>query len=114
MDGYPPAYVAHNVPYLLVSGLGGAPQNHADLKAEGVRITSDVPLIESEDAEAIIKNFKDCDADGLAWNGRASGGRNKFKVKTIGRVVQHLDGSSRLITEYLIGIRLTAPQCSTF
>ena len=89
MDGYAPAYVAHNVPYLVVSGLGGAPRNHADLlPAEGVRIASDVPPVESEDAEAIIKNLKDADAEGLAWNGRASAGRNKFKVKIVGRVVQ--------------------------
>ena len=88
MDGYAPAYVAHNVPYLVVSGLGGAPRNHPDFPAEGVRIASDVPPVESEDAEAIIKNFNDTDAEGLAWNGRASGGRNKFKVKIVGRVVQ--------------------------
>lgn len=88
MDGYPPAYVAHNVPYFVVSGLGGSPRNAAELETEGVRISSDVPPVESEDAEVLIKHFKDSDAEGLAWNGRAGGGKNKFRVKIAGRVDQ--------------------------
>jgi hypothetical protein len=87
MDGYAPAYVAHNVPYLVVSGLGDAPQKQADLEAEGVRIASDIPPVDSDDAEIIIRNFKDVDAEGLAWNNHASGGRHKFKVKIVGRVI---------------------------
>jgi hypothetical protein len=88
MDGYPPAYVAHNVPLLMVSGLGSAPQNQATLDVEGVRISSDVPPVESEDAQALLRHFQDSDAEGLAWNGREYNGRNKFSVKIVGRVVQ--------------------------
>jgi hypothetical protein len=88
MDGYAPAYVAHNVPYLVVSGLDGAERNHADIKLEGVRIASDIPPINSEDADVLIRSFKDSDANGIPWNGRAGGGRKKFKVKMVGRVVQ--------------------------
>lgn len=87
MDGYPPAYVAHNVPYLVVSGLGDAQQKQADLEADGVRIASDIPPVEGDDAEVIIRNFKDANAEGLAWNNHASGGRHKFKVKIVGRVI---------------------------
>jgi trafficking protein particle complex subunit 11 len=88
MDGYKPAFVAHNVPYLVVSGLGGARRNHADLKAEeGVHIASDVPPVESEDAEVLLKHFNDSDAEGLAWNSREHSGRNKFRVRIVGRVV---------------------------
>jgi hypothetical protein len=88
MDGYKPAYVAHNVPYLVVSGLGEARRNDAYLKAEGVHIVSDVPPVESEDAEVLLKHFKDSDAEGLAWNSREHSGRNKFRVRIVGRVVQ--------------------------
>lgn len=88
MDGYAPAYVAHNVPYLVVSGLGSQPRNHADLKAEGVHIVSDVSPVESDDADALLKHFKDCDAEGSDWNDRDSSARNKFRIKIVGRVVQ--------------------------
>jgi hypothetical protein len=87
MDGYAPAYVAHNVPLLVVSGLGSAQQDRADLSIEGVRIASEVPPVESEDAQVLLRHFKDSDADGLPWNGREYSGRKKFKVKIVGRVV---------------------------
>ena len=87
MDGYAPAYVAHNVPYLVVSGLGDAERNHTDIKVEGVRITSDIPPVDSGDAEVLIRNFRDSDAGSISWNGRASGERKRFKVKIVGRVL---------------------------
>lgn len=88
MDGYAPAYVAHNVPYLVISGLGGALRDDAELEAEGVRIASDVPPIESEDAQTLLKHFRNADAEGLAWNDDEFGGKNKFKIKVVGRVLQ--------------------------
>lgn len=87
MDGYAPAYVAHNLPYLIVSGLGSHPKDAAR-KDGGIRITSEIPPVESEDAKALLKHFRDNDGSNLAWNGREHSGRNKFRVKTVGRVVQ--------------------------
>jgi len=86
MDGYAPAYMVHNVPLLVVSGLGSLPQNKT-LTNGGLRITSDIPPVESEDAQALLRYFKDSDAGGLAWNAGEHSGRNKFRVKTVGRVV---------------------------
>lgn len=85
MDGYAPAYVAHNIPYLVVSGLG-VHAKEAARKDGGVRISSEIPPLESEDANALLKYFKDSDGTNLAWNGREHSGRNRFRVKTIGRV----------------------------
>lgn len=85
MDGYSPAYVAHNIPYLVVSGLG-VHAKEAPRKDGGVRISSDILPLESEDANALLKHFKDSDGTNLAWNGREHSGRNRFRVKTIGRV----------------------------
>jgi trafficking protein particle complex subunit 11 len=87
MDGYAPAYVAHNVPFLVVSGLGSH-SHDAPRKDGGVRIASEIPPLESEDANTLLRHFKESDASGLAWNGREHSGRNKFRVKTVGRVVQ--------------------------
>ncbi|KAH9206850.1 Gryzun, putative trafficking through golgi-domain-containing protein [Leptodontidium sp. 2 PMI_412] len=84
MDGYASAYVAHNVPLLVVSGLGPGSEEEIELK-DGTRIASEVPTVESDDALALLRIFKDGDASDLAWNAREHSGRNKFRVKTVGR-----------------------------
>jgi hypothetical protein len=97
MDGYAPAYVAHNIPLLVVSGLGSS--NDQTVFHEGwTRITSEVPALESADAQVLLKHFTDSDARGLAWNAREHEGRNKFRVKAVGRVIQqtHLSDSSHI------------------
>lgn len=87
MDGYAPAYVAHNIPLLVVSGLGSPPKDEANLKVGGAHIISEIPLVDSDDAQALLRHFKDSDASNLAWNGREHNGRSNFKVKVVGRVV---------------------------
>lgn len=90
MDGYAPADVAHSLPLLVVSGLGPsqdyAIQNGQKLEDGGLRITSDLPPVESEDAQVLLKYFKAIDAQNLAWNEREYTGRYRFKVKIVGRV----------------------------
>jgi hypothetical protein len=87
MDGYAPAYVAHNVPLLVVSGLDSAPQDKSKAPEGAIRLASEIPPVESEDAQVLLRHFKDSDAGELAWNAREHSGRNKFRVKTVGRVV---------------------------
>ncbi|TAQ89462.1 hypothetical protein B7494_g2219 [Chlorociboria aeruginascens] len=79
MDGYEPAYVAHNLPLLVISGL--RPSNEEEKRQEdgGVTITSDIPSIESTDAQALLKHFLDSDAGSLPWNSREHSRRNKFR-----------------------------------
>jgi hypothetical protein len=86
MDGYAPAYVAHNVPLLVVSGLGSTAKHGTKIESPGTRIVSEVPAVETEDALTLLDHFKEKDAVGLAWNGREHNGRDKFKIKAIGRV----------------------------
>jgi len=64
MDGYAPAYVAHNIPLLVVSGLGPGREDDVQHK-EGTRISSEVPTVESDDALALRRIFKDGDASDL-------------------------------------------------
>jgi hypothetical protein len=87
MDGYAPAYVAHNVPLLVVSGLGSPPKDDTKLQIGGARIISEIPSVESDDAQALLRHFEDSDASDLTWNGREHNGRNNFRVKVVGRVV---------------------------
>jgi len=84
MDGYPPAYIAHNLPLLIVSGLGSVQETSAS--KSGTRITSEIPPVDTEDAERLLRHFKRSDASDLSWNGREHIGRNKFRVKVVGRV----------------------------
>jgi hypothetical protein len=87
MDGYAPAYVAHNIPLLVVSGLGAHAEDYKKL-SNGPRIASEIPPVETEDAATLRRHFKEGDGSKLAWNSREYGGRNKFRVKVVGRVVQ--------------------------
>lgn len=88
MDGYAPAYVAHNIPLLVVSGLGSPPQREAKPEGLGARIVSELPSVNTEDARVLLDHFEERDGVGLAWNGREHTGRNKFKIERIGRVVK--------------------------
>lgn len=87
MDGYGPACVAHNVPLLVISGLGQH-SKEAIRKDGGVRIASEIPVVESDDAATLLKHFRESDATNLPWNGREHSARNKFKIKIVGRVVK--------------------------
>jgi trafficking protein particle complex subunit 11 len=85
MDGYPPAYVAHNLPLLIVSGLGSAQDEPAS--KDGILISSEIPSVETEDAETLLRHLKQSNASNMQWNGREHTGRNKFRVQAVGRVV---------------------------
>lgn len=107
MDGYAPAYVAHNIPLLVVSGLGSVTHDEAALKEVGTRITSEVPVVESADAQVLLRHFRDNDARGLSWNSREHNGRNKFRVKTVRRVCRDLALLLLLVAEAQIGLYST-------
>lgn len=114
MDGYATAYVAHNLPLLVVSGLGADPSStNARLKEGGVIITSDIAPLESEDAQCILKCFKENDAEKLPWNGYEHGEKKKFKVKVVGRVVKDGPPFLESNTEGFIGLSITKSQGST-
>lgn len=89
MDGYAPEYVTPNLPLLVVSGLGTPPSTdagHWEFGTDTTKIASEAPLVQSEDAEVLLRHIREGDGGELAWNGREYAGQNKFKVKVIGRV----------------------------
>ena len=110
-----PAYVAHNIPFMVVSGLGRTRQNSTILDGPGTRIVSEVSPVDSPDAQVLQEFFKDKDAKKLAWNGREHNGRNKFKIKIVGRVRLLISTSllSYLVTNFLVGVSFTASHCSS-
>lgn len=106
MDDYPPDYVAHNLPLILLSGLGPEPEEQADasvetqpgqepyplLKENAIQIFSDFPVLTDSTATAVLNALLSQDASDTAWNSvkenaRSSGTR--LRIKRVGRVGQH-------------------------
>jgi hypothetical protein len=84
MDGYAPAFVAHNLPFIVISGLSTS--DGEENGQSGVQISSEIPPVNTEDGRTILRHFREGDASDLAWNGREHVGRNKFKIKIVSRV----------------------------
>jgi solute carrier family 25 protein 38 len=94
MEVYPPEYVAHNLPLIVLSGLTGE-QEHSgrdelrDIFGTAAVITSDSPLVASELGQQLLQDFMSADGSAQAWNAEAGRGKTSlmgFKFKVIGRV----------------------------
>lgn len=95
MDAYPEDYVAHNLPFVLLSGLETETKDEPEsvdyplLRETGPKIYSDFPPVGGMTAEELRRTLLDEDAFQLPWNSRdemdASLGVG-YKVKSIGRV----------------------------
>ena len=98
MEAYPPDYVQHNLPLILLSGLaasndgnGVSSDNCRNLLEGGFRIKSDAPPLTGRGAEALLQNFlattsSDEHANGSSIAREHQGGR--YKIRSIGRVGQ--------------------------
>lgn len=101
MDAYPEDYVAHNLPLVLLSGLGPdtdslSEDGHGNLNSlsegNGIRIFSDFPNLTDSTAEELLQVLLDEDGSGAPWNARHNAGKAGgigFRVKKVGRVGQH-------------------------
>ena len=99
MEAYPKDYIAHNLPLIILSGLGSADEDASQtasyplLHENGFRITSDLPPVTGSNAEQLKHSFLDADASNAPWNGRHDKDRlhnTGFRVKEAGRVGQHV------------------------
>lgn len=98
MDAYPPEYVAHNLPLVVVSGLGSIPELesipavHDVLPGRGATtISSELPQITGERADQLLEEFLNSDGRDAPWNGRPGsrrGGLIGFRLRAVGRVGQ--------------------------
>ncbi|EDN04108.1 conserved hypothetical protein [Histoplasma mississippiense (nom. inval.)] len=96
MDALPPDYVDHNLPLILLSGLGSDPEansqdgitpddgvEYPQLREGGVEIFSDFPLLTDSTAERVLNALLSQDATHRPWNARA--GDVGYKIKRVGR-----------------------------
>ena len=99
MDGYPPQYVEHNLPLIILTGLGRrddgvfqrAEEAYPLLRDHGIYISSEVPNVPPDVAEELLGGFRDFDARDASWNGRPGKGKMGtmgFTYRAVGRVGQ--------------------------
>ncbi|GME25466.1 hypothetical protein GTA08_BOTSDO03296 [Neofusicoccum parvum] len=94
MDVYPPQYVEHNLPFVVLSGLGETPsedsnyQPHPLLRERGIEIDSAVPVVTGQRVDQLRQEFLSADARDAPWNNlrtKARGDHVGFRLKAVGR-----------------------------
>lgn len=96
MEAYPPAYVQHNLPFVLLSGLGSQneleppPSVHSVLPGRAVtRTSSEIPPVTGERADQLLQDFLNADGTNAPWNARNSSRKDLghgFRIRAVGRV----------------------------
>jgi trafficking protein particle complex subunit 11 len=97
MEAFPEDYVAHNLPLILLSGIGHDEKPASDrtessrslLQEGGFRIRTDLPPVRSKPAEDLLQAFLSFDSTKGGVNGQNASARDSpwaFKIKRVGRV----------------------------
>ena len=104
MEVYPEDYVEHNLPLVILSGLG-AESNTSEEASErsrslllegGFRIKADAPPLTGSTADELLQAFISRDSSSVSWNSRttsASDNVGNFRIKRVGRVGQAAFGA---------------------
>lgn len=96
MDAYPPAYVLHNLPFIVLSGLGTAPDLEPRQPFQKLlpgRATSTVnaetPQLTSTRAHQLLQEFLRHDNTHTPWEAHGLDRKDalaKFRMRAVGRV----------------------------
>ena len=97
MEAFPEDYVAHNLPLILLSGLGQDDQSALEstgrsrnlLQEGGFRIRTDVQSLTDPTSENLLQAFLGFDSTSHRVNSRKVSERDSpgaFKIKRVGRV----------------------------
>lgn len=89
MDAYPQGSLDHNVPFIVVSGLNSntfeLPLSE-ELKDQSILIRSELPSLDTKEAQVLDEHFQEVDAQGRSWTGVARDEKFRCRIKSIGRV----------------------------
>ena len=95
MDAYPSEYIVHDLPLVVLSGLGQPEPDSRpgdDLLLDGgYPVVSDLPPVTGERADQLLQDFHSHDGKDAAWNARAGKGNgvaSGFAIRAVGRVGQ--------------------------
>jgi hypothetical protein len=94
MEAYPPSYVEHNLPLVLLSGLGEIhiPESSRASLAKpesGPRLNVRSPVCEGDRPSHLLQQFLKHDGSSQPWNAGAlpgPAGSIKYGIRVIGRV----------------------------
>jgi len=94
MEDYPPEYVTHNLPLIILSGFPDnlhtvQPDKRREIFGTGTVITSDLPLLDNESSQQLLQELSSADGSSQPWNSDTARQRNNlvgFKFKVVGRV----------------------------
>jgi hypothetical protein len=91
MDDYPRFSLDHNVPLLVTLGVPSEESPYTTdldpaLRADAVAVESQVPSLDSDQAQDLLSYILDRDASDLPWNGRDAAVKYRFRVRTAERV----------------------------
>ena len=90
MDAYPPEYIAHNFPLVVLSGLSALPEDEQEQpNSRGPLIRAQSPLVKSERKDELLQDFLKATGDDQDWSGKGSRLANPvigYRFKVVGRV----------------------------
>ncbi|KAH8884676.1 hypothetical protein GQ53DRAFT_661530 [Thozetella sp. PMI_491] len=91
MDDYPAFSLDLSVPLLLTLGIAPDTPYESplgpDLKEQAILLRSELPLVDSEQAKALLRYFQASDASNLPWNGRDEKRTYRFRVRAAERTL---------------------------
>ncbi|KAI8936494.1 hypothetical protein NX059_006899 [Plenodomus lindquistii] len=98
MEAYPPDYVVHNLPFIVLSGLGTSKEREPPASAQDVLpgravtiISAETPPVTSDRASELLQEFLSADGTHAPWNGRSFSRRgltHGFRIRAVGRHYQ--------------------------
>jgi hypothetical protein len=98
MEDYPLHYISHNLPLIVLSGLGTPDPTARDevedeypvLQQRGFRVSSELADVTGPTAEELLNSFHGFDARHASWNNRPGEGKMSgtmgFTFRSVGRV----------------------------
>jgi len=96
MDDFPRASLDHNIPLLVTLGIPSdeSPYDASPepaFKDQATLLRSDEPILDSDQARALLGYILDHDASDLPWNAMQDAvSKYKFRVRTAARVCEQL------------------------
>jgi trafficking protein particle complex subunit 11 len=110
MEAFPEDYIAHNIPLILLSGIGHDEQAVSEstersrrlLQEGGFTIRTDVPCLTDPASRILLDAFLFFDLTSDGFSGRSASARDSpgvFKIKRVGRVGQTPLQSHLCVTE---------------
>lgn len=89
MDGYPLGSLDHNVPLIIASGLTSRSTEvelDEPLRHDGQLLRSDMPPLDTKEAQLLEEYFGDINEKGKSWLGVSREELYRLRIKTVSRV----------------------------